>query len=315
MLKQLHVLAFLGLMDRKTLATFADVCPKTVTAVKKRYAQVGLEGILHPNRYRPKSALEPYKKNLKASFRKKVSPSMAEAAERVERLTGVRLGVWAVREHLKSIGLRFRCLGHVPAKADVAEQLRFEWEELEPRLKECREGKRHVFFLDAAHFVLAAFLCSVWCFVRTFVKSPSGRQRYNVLGALHALTRQLEVFTNVGYINSESIVAFLTQLKAKYNDLPITIFLDNARYQRCLFVQNFAQSIGIELVFLPSYSPNLNLIERVWKILRKKALNGKYYANFALFRSAIDNSIEEFNQEDHSKTLSHKFQRFEKGRL
>lgn len=315
MLKQLHILAFANEMDRKTLAQFAEVSTKTVTEVKKRYAKVGLEAILNPKRHRPKSALEPFREKLRASFRRKACPSIAEAVQRCRRITGIGLKTTAVRDFLKSDGLRFRRLGHVPAKADKAEQARFKREKLEPRLKECREGKRHVFFLDSAHLVLAAFLCSVWSYKRQFVKSPSGRQRYNVLGALHAGTRQLEVFTNVGYINSVSVVTLLAQIKAKYDDLPITIFLDNARYQRCEFVQNFAQSIGIELEFLPSYSPNLNLIERVWKILRKKALNGNYFPNFKLFRQAIDTAIWQFNLEDHSDTLSHNFQTFEKRRL
>lgn len=315
MLKQLHIIALAGEMGRKTLAKVAGVCARTVTEVLKRYARLGLEGILNPSRHRPKSALEPSRKKLRASFRRKACPSMAEAVKRCARLTGSTLKTTAVRDFLKSDGLRFRRLGHVPAKADKAEQGKFKKEKLEPRLRECREGKRHVFFLDSAHLVLAAFLCSAWSYRRRFVKSPSGRQRYNVLGALHAGTRRLEVLTNEGYINSMSVVILLAQIKAKYDDLPITVFLDNARYQRCGFVQNFAQAIGIELEFLPSYSPNLNLIERVWKILRKKALNGKYFPNFNLFRQAIDTAIQEFNLEDHSDTLSHNFQTFKKGRL
>ena len=49
--------------------------------------------------------------------------------------------------------------------------------------------------------------------------------------------------------------------------------LDNARYQRCALVQDLARSLGIELLFLPSYSPNLNLIERVWRFVRKQVLD------------------------------------------
>ena len=65
--------------------------------------------------------------------------------------------------------------------------------------------------------------------------------------------------------------------------------LDNARYQRCRLVQDMAHAMNIELLFLPSYSPNLNLIERFWLFLKKKALWNRYYPTFADFRDAIRN--------------------------
>ena len=65
--------------------------------------------------------------------------------------------------------------------------------------------------------------------------------------------------------------------------IPITLVLDNARYQKCKVVQDFANSLGIELLYLPPYSPNLNLIERLWKFVKKKCLYAKYYEEFAQF--------------------------------
>ena len=76
----------------------------------------------------------------------------------------------------------------------------------------------------------------------------------------------------------------------------ITLVLDNARYQRCHVVMNRAKELGIELLFLPSYSPNLNLIERLWKLIKKECLNSRYYENFTLFFSAIENFIAIMNQ-------------------
>ncbi len=76
----------------------------------------------------------------------------------------------------------------ISAKAMISEQSRFKQEELEPRLEEAKAGARAVFFMDAAHFVLAPFLGFLWSFVRLFIQAPSGRQRFNVLGALNAIT-------------------------------------------------------------------------------------------------------------------------------
>jgi transposase len=164
--------------------------------------------------------------------------------------------------------------------------------ELEPRLTEARDGKRTVYFADAAHFVCGAFLGYIWCIVRMFVPTMSGRQRYNVLGAINAITHDLYCVCNQTYINALSVCDLLTQIRDKCKDNnPITIVLDNAKYQRCNLVQQLAEKLDIELLFLPSYSPNLNIIERYWKWLKKDCLNCKYYESFEEFKNAIDGAL------------------------
>ena len=69
---------------------------------------------------------------------------------------------------------------------------------------------------------------------------------------------------------------------------PITLVLDNARYQRNAVVQDLAKELGITLLFLPSYSPNLNLIERLWRFIKRRAAYGRYHPTFADFRAAIE---------------------------
>lgn len=163
---------------------------------------------------------------------------------------------------------------------------------MEPKLNEALAGKRAVFFVDAAHFVLAAFLGMVWCFTRLFIKAPAGRQRFNVLGALNAVTKQMVTVCNDSYINATSVCALLDKLSMLSLGVPITIFLDNASYQRCIAVREYAASLGIELIYLPAYSPNLNLIERMWKFVKKQCLYGKYYSKFAEFKAAIQDCID-----------------------
>jgi transposase len=95
--------------------------------------------------------------------------------------------------------------------------------------------------MDAAHFVLAPFLGIVWCFQRLFVKAPSGRQRLNVLAALNAISHEIFTVENLTYITSETVCELLRLLARTHQSLPITIILDNARYQRCALVQAVAQ--------------------------------------------------------------------------
>ena len=131
----------------------------------------------------------------------------------------------------------------------------------------------------------------VWCFERLFVKAPSGRQRLNVLAALHAITHEVLTVKNLTYITAETVCELLALLAGTYPDLPITIILDNARYQRCIRVQTVDQTLGIELLYLPTYSPNLNLIERFWKFVKKQCLYSKYYADYHAFEQAIRTCI------------------------
>jgi len=188
--------------------------------------------------------------------------------------------------------LRWRKVGSIPAKADVEAQQQFLETHLQPRLDQAIKGQRTVLFVDAAHFVWGPFLGYVWCLVRLFVKAPAGRQRYNVLAALDAVTHQMYRVCNVGYINAESVCALLRQV-AQAVPGRVTLVMDNARYQHCALVMALAQSLGIELLFLPGYSPNLNLIERVWKFVKKECLASRYLSNFADFTRAIDTCLDQ----------------------
>jgi transposase len=185
-------------------------------------------------------------------------------------------------------------------------------DELEPQIEEAKQGKTQLFFVDASHFVLAAFLGYLWCFARVFVRSPSGRQRYNVLGAFNAISHELFTVTNNAYINSNTIIELMNKLLVYYRNIPICLVMDNARYQRCKLVVDFARKHNITLLFLPSYSPNLNLIERLWKFIKKKCLYNQYYADFASFKNAIDDCISKISFDYSDEILSLMTLKFQK---
>jgi len=175
---------------------------------------------------------------------------------------------------------------------------------LKPRLQEAQEGKRHVFFVDAAHMVFGTFLCCLWSFTRLFVRAASGRQRFNVLGAWNAITRELLAVTNTTVVNTETMCELLRKLAAQGLSGPVTVVLDNARYQRNAVVQVLAASLGIELLYLPSYSPNLNLIERLWRFVKRAALYGRYHATFADFQAAIRDTLSQVSTKHKDKLAS-----------
>ena len=282
------------------------------------YRDGGIERLKEVRFYRRQSQLAEYCTSIEADFRQRPPASVAEAAARIAALTGCERGLTQVRRFLKSLGMKPRKVGQMPAKADASTQEAFKTEQLEPRLAEAKAGQRVVFFMDAAHFVFAPFLGLVWCFERLFVKAPSGRQRLNVLAALNATTRDLFTVRNLTYITSETVCELLRLLAGAHPGVLITIVLDNARYQRCVLVQSVAQRLGIELLFLPAYSPNLNLIERFWKFVKKQCLYSKYYADHHAFQHAIIDCIAQAptkHKEKLESLLSLKFQSFKAVRV
>ena len=280
-------------MSHKQICRITGISPNTLTGYLRKYQEHGIEGLKEVNFYQPQGELRRYTTTIETYFREHPPASVKEAMAKIEELTGIKRSENRVRAFLKSIGMAPRKVGMIPAKADTEEQERFITEELEPRLEEAKSGKRVVFFVDAAHFVLAPFLGILWSFKRLFIKAPSGRKRFNVLGALNAVTHELITVTNDTYINAQSFCDLLWCISRLDIKVPITLVLDNARYQKCKLVWELAKSLDIELLYIPPYSPNLNLIERLWKFVKKQCLYSKYYSEFKHFKNAIINCLKQ----------------------
>src|SRR5438132_7697091 len=154
----------------------------------------------------------------------------------------------------------------------VAVQSQFLESELMPRLEAAQAGRGHVFFVDAAHFVFGTFLCCLWSFARIFIRAASGRQRFNVLGAWNAVTRELIAVTNTTVVNTETMCELLRKIAALGLAGPITLVLDNACYQHNAAVKALATQLGITLLFIPDYSPNLHLMERLSQLINSTSL-------------------------------------------
>jgi transposase len=300
------------------IENLAGISNSTLRRYLCMYIDGGIEELKKINYVGPKSELLEHEETIEGHFRKYPPKSIKEAIAVIEELTGIKRKPTQVRKFLKSIGMELRKVGMIPSKADPEEQELFKKEKLEPRLDQAKEGKRVVFFVDAAHFVLAPFLGMLWCFTRVFIKAPAGRQRFNVLGAINAITHELITVTNDKYINALSFCDLLRCIDQLNLTVPITLVLDNARYQKCQIVWELAQSLNIELLYLPSYSPNLNLIERLWKFVKKECLYSIYYSNFTEFKNAITDVLDQTHttyKKELDSLLTLKFQTFQKVQL
>jgi len=128
------------------------------------------------------------------------------------------------------------------------------------------------------------------------VLSNTGRRRLNILGAIDMVTKDVVPLLTEANCNKETIKVFLKEVSKKYTDAEkITIFLDNAKYQRNYEVQDYARYRGITLEFIPPYSPNLCLIERIWKFFKKKVMHNSYHETFDAFYDAVCNFFKDWD--------------------
>ncbi len=215
---KLHVVYLKALgLSHKEIERIARTSADSVTRYLKDYNAGGLAALGVSRTHRPVSSLQPYHDQIKAHFLKQPPHTVSEASHEIEALTGIKLGPSACRDFMrKRLGMKFRKMAVIPAKADPKKQAEFLNNQLEPLLEEEKQGRRKVFFVDAAHFVMGAFLGMLWCFERLFLKSSSGRRRYNVLGAFSAKGADLVTVTNDAYINSGTIVDVLFKIKQEH---------------------------------------------------------------------------------------------------
>lgn len=293
-------------VKHKDICRLCQISKTTLVVYLKQYQEGGIDRLKELDYKGQPSELREHASTLEGYFKDNPPRTIAEAQAVIEKLTGIKRSPTQVRSFLKRLGLSCRKVGQIPAKATtpdkIKEQEEFREQKLEPRLKEAKEGKRVVLFVDAAHFVHGAFLGFLWCFVRLFIPTPSGRKRFNVLGALNAVTKEIITITNETYINAESVCQLLFKISRLGINVPITLVLDNARYQKCQLVKDYAAALNIELLYIPSYSPNLNLIERFWRFVKKDCLYSKYYEKYSTFKAAIENCIATAHT-DHRKEL------------
>lgn len=148
-----------------------------------------------------------------------------------------------------------------------------------------------VYFCDGVHLIYGYEGGKYWCKNRVCVKSAYGRKRVNCLGFLDPVTHKVETVMNDTYLNADSVCEGLRKLRQNSPNEWLYVILDNAAYQRCKKVKEYAAELNINLVFLPPYSPNLNLIERLWKFLRCKVLANKYYSSFNYFFEKVQDFL------------------------
>lgn len=127
------------------------------------------------------------------------------------------------------------------------------------------------------------------------IEVNGARKRLNILGAINLETMKFE-YQDFKTINGSATIEFFTKLENTYPKAArIDLILDNAGYNKSEEVKHFLKSSRIKVHFLPPRSPNLNAVERLWKIMHEHVSNNQVYNKFKDFKKAVfqffDNSM------------------------
>jgi transposase len=175
----------------------------------------------------------------------------------------------------------------VPAKADAEKQEAFI--KAYTALKATLGADEPIYFGDSVHPQHQTQAVCGWIKkgLRKEVKKTACQKRVNIIGAINIATKQL-VYQEADWVNVDSLKAFAVQLCA---DNPtakkIHWILDNAGYHKSKEFSEFIETTNIKIHYLPPYSPNLNPIERLWKVMREKVTYNTYYEKFSDFKKIV----------------------------
>lgn len=206
----------------------------------------------------------------------------------VEVTFGVRYTISGMTKWLKQHDFSYKHPKSVPAKADLAKQEEFIEKYL--NLVADTPANEPILFIDAAHPTMATKVVCGW--IKKGVDKPiaqtASRTRVNIVGAIELATMNV-ISCRPDYVNAETTVAFFDQIKTAYLNAPkIHIILDQSGYHRSQLVRDAALEKNIELHYLPPYSPNLNSIERLWKVMNEEERDNVFFPSAKMFRDAIN---------------------------
>ena len=265
------------------------------------YISKGVEGLMQDNYTGGTSKLtERQQTKLIEHLESKMYLSAKEICAFVEKTFKVNYTPKGMTSLLHQLGFTYKKPKHIPGKADIEAQKAFI--KKYRRLQKNKTPDDKIYFMDGVHPMHNSQPAYGW--IRKghdmALKANTGRQRINLNGAYN-LEDHTVVIQEAEMINGQSTVSLLSEMLRKQPLGMIYIILDNAKYYRSKLVQEFVKrNHRIRLLFLPPYSPNLNIIERLWKFFKKKILYNKYYEDFTFFKKYCLNffsNIEKFRAE------------------
>ncbi len=260
---------------------------KTSRHYFQSYQQGGGQALLNDNYSGAEPKLTDHQMSeLERYLEDRLVPDAKSVIAHIDKQYKVRYSTSGVTDLLHRLGFSYKKPKHVPGKQDPAKQHAF-IEEYE-QIKADKGENDPIYFADATHPQHNSVPSYGWIKKgkEKELKANCGRQRLNINGAINIET--LEPVTGFyDTINAQAAIHLFAKIEAKHPDANVIyVIVDNARYYRSRLLKQSVKGTKIKLIFLPPYSPNLNLIERYWKFFKKKVLNNHYYETFDEFKRA-----------------------------
>jgi len=272
------------------IAHILQMSLNTVSNHIKRYLRGGLD-VLCATKYQGRSTrlTAEQQEILMIELKTCIYNTAEQSIAWVEKQFDVTYTLRGMHTLLKRLGFTYKKNRLVPGKADPEAQRQFvHWFE---KVRAKLGPDERIYFGDAVHVKHNAEAGYAWSESGNphLIPTNSGRQRYNILGAYCTQTYEHAFLLTEDNINKDTVIALLALLRAKHpgNGL-IYLILDNASYNRALCVQDQATLSLIRIKYQPPYSPNLNLIERLWKFMRKEIFKDKYRSTFDKFKESVN---------------------------
>lgn len=272
----------------KDIAKFLFLDEGTIANYRRRYKEGGIMGLIIDDYSGRRCELSDNElQELSGFLQSNLCLSAKEVCAHIQNTYNVYYSLSGVTGLLHRMGFSYKKAKAVPGKAKKEEQELFILEYY--RLKQ--EGAK-IYFADSTHPQFNPVISYGWIKRGQefdILTHNNSRYHLNINGAvdietLDVVTRQCE------RVNTSSICELLRAIRAKNpSGELIRLIMDNGAYNRALKVREFAEELGIELVYLPPYSPNLNPIERLWKFFKKKVLYNKYYETRKKFEASCTN--------------------------
>lgn len=274
----------------------------TVRRYFKQFEEKGVNGLLEYRYTGGKTRLTTNQEaELKIFLRDNTKRTAKEVVDYVEKVYGIRFSVIGVTKLLHRLGFAYKKPKIIPGKVDSLKQTAF--------LKTYMETKANlgsndrIYFLDSTHPQHNTKPSYGWILKGKtndkFVKTNSGRERLNLSGALNCNDKTAIVLEEES-INKETTIHLLETIKQKQKTGKVYLILDNASYYHARIVKRWIlHHPRFKLLFIPSYSPNLNLIERLWRFFHQKVTWNHYFETFEEFKST---TLEFFKNLKHYET-------------
>jgi transposase len=282
----------------------------TIWRWSKIYKSKGIKELEQLNYKGQPSELDDYKEEIEQI----IDASKPTTIKEIRHLIGTKTNIWRsltqVTDFVKNHSeIKRRKVQPLPGGKRTIEELidlqkEFLRNKLNPLIEKALSEDIRLFFCDAVHPTHGFHKGHVYSKKPHYVRTGHGRYRFNMYSAIDAKSKELYTIYGGKYVNAETVVEFFDLLREHHAKEPLYLIMDNARYQHCKYVIEEAKKRDIELVFLPPYSPNLNIIERLWKFMKKKVLSAKCYASKDVFEKAFLNFLDELEEGKYRDDLS-----------